>query len=150
MKETFNETAWALRCLAGAIEERKAITLRLAGEAIYIPADARIKAEYESGAGEKEVMIRVAWDSGVGVPEVVHRHSDQVKDSHGHIYDVFIYGEPRADDTWEGWIEFLPINESLLARRTGRETTQSNRAALAYWATGLEPLYIAGAFERAI
>lgn len=150
MNETSSQVASALRHLAVAVEERKAITLRLAGESISIPADARIKAEYESGAGEKEVMIRLTWTSGVGIPEVIHRHSDQVKDSHGHIYDVLIYGEPRADGMWEGWIEFLPINESLPARRTGRETTQSNRTDLAYWATGLEPLYLAGAFERAI
>ena len=52
--------------------------------------------------------------------------------------------------TFKAWIEFLPVDQSLPARRTGRETTQSNRADLAYWATGLEPLYITGAFERAI
>ena len=34
-------------------------------------------------------------------------------------------------------------------RRSGRETTQSNREHLAYWATGLEPTYFEGAFSRA-
>ena len=33
--------------------------------------------------------------------------------------------------------------------RTGRETTQPDRRALEYWASGLEPLYFEGAFERA-
>jgi hypothetical protein len=49
---------------------------------------------------------------------------------------------------WEGWLEFLPLDggEPLC---TGRETTQPNRDALAYWASGLEPIYFEGAFERA-
>ena len=149
MNKASKQVALALRHLAEAIEERKDIAVNLAGENIYIPADARIKVEYESGTGEKEVLIRVTWVSGAGVPELIHRHTDQVKDSHGHIYDVLIYGEPRADGKWEGWIESLPINGSLPARHTGRETTQSNRDDLLYWATGLEPLYLAGAFERA-
>ena len=33
--------------------------------------------------------------------------------------------------------------------RTERETTQPNRGAVAYWADGLEPIYLEGAFNRA-
>jgi hypothetical protein len=33
--------------------------------------------------------------------------------------------------------------------RTDRETSQPNREALEYWSTGLEPVYIEGAFQRA-
>ena len=33
---------------------------------------------------------------------------------------------------------------------TLRETTQSNRAALEYWARGLEPIYLEGALVRAV
>jgi len=33
---------------------------------------------------------------------------------------------------------------------TPRETTQSNRAALEYWARGLEPIYLEGALVRAV
>jgi len=33
---------------------------------------------------------------------------------------------------------------------TERETTQPSREALLYWATGLEPIYLEGAFARAV
>jgi hypothetical protein len=72
-----------------------------------------------------------------------------VQDSQGHPYDVIIYGEPRTDGTWEGRLEFVPLSATLSTRRTARETTQPDRASLEYWATGLEPLYLTGAFERA-
>jgi hypothetical protein len=35
-------------------------------------------------------------------------------------------------------------------RRSPVETTQPNREALAYWASGIEPVYLEGALERAI
>lgn len=34
--------------------------------------------------------------------------------------------------------------------RTGQETSQPNRSALEYWATGLETIYLDGAFKRAV
>jgi hypothetical protein len=37
-----------------------------------------------------------------------------------------------------------------IVRRSAVETTQPNREALAYWASGLEPVYLEGALERAI
>jgi len=44
---------------------------------------------------------------------------------------------------------FVPADgSSPLA--TPRETTQSNRQALEYWANGLEPIYLEGAFSRAV
>jgi len=149
MTSTAKQAASALRRLAQAVEERKPISLRLAGGGVYIPAEARIEAEYVGSASRNELVIRVVWESRAGIPEFIHQHSDQVRDSHGNVYDAFVYGGQRTDGTWEGWIEFLPVDETLPSRRTGRETTQPNRADLGYWATGLEPLYIAGAFERA-
>jgi hypothetical protein len=67
----------------------------------------------------------------------------------GVTYEVFAHGARRADDTWEGWLEFHPLDETRSVLRTERETTQPNRDALAYWASGLEPLYFEGAFARA-
>ena len=61
-----------------------------------------------------------------------------------------IYGEPRLDGAWEGWLEFVPMDPALPLRRTDRETTQPDLPALEYWATGLEPLYLAGSFEPAL
>lgn len=48
---------------------------------------------------------------------------------------------------WEAWIEFLPTDGGG-ARRTPRETTQPDREAVAYWATGLSATYLEGAFAR--
>ena len=56
-------------------------------------------------------------------------------------------GRIREDGLWEGWIEF-ERNDGILMR-TERETTQPNRTDLAYWATGLTPVYLEGAFRRA-
>jgi len=58
------------------------------------------------------------------------------------------FGRPRADGTWEGWLEFVAIGADVVLR-TEQETTQSNRQGVAYWALGLEPAYLEGAFARA-
>ena len=65
----------------------------------------------------------------------------------GGNYNAHVMGEEREDGTWEGWIEFGGWAGD--ERRTGRETTQPSREALAYWASGLEPVYLEGALTRA-
>ena len=80
--------------------------------------------------------------------ELIQTYAEVVRDSRGEEYVAQAYGEAREDGTWEGWIEFLPAGGGG-ARRTGRETTQPDRQALAYWASGLEPVYLDGAFARA-
>ena len=67
----------------------------------------------------------------------------------GTTYSVWICGEQRVDGTWEGWLEFHPTNSDLPTLLTGQETSQPNRAALEYWADGLEPIYLEGALARA-
>ena len=67
----------------------------------------------------------------------------------GTLYVPHVYGNERADGTWEAWIEFTPVGDGGL-RATDRETTQPNRAAVEYWASGLEPVYYEGAFRRAV
>lgn len=64
----------------------------------------------------------------------------------GRKYRVVIEGERRDDGTWAGRVAFVDGGQ---ARRTGQETSQPNRKALEYWATGLEPVYLDGAFGRA-
>ena len=64
-------------------------------------------------------------------------------------YVVRSYGEERDDGTWAGWLEFEPLDAAMPTLRTGQETSQPNRTAVEYWATGLEPVYFEGAFERA-
>lgn len=81
--------------------------------------------------------------------ELIQQRAEQIRDSRGAIYDVLVYGEERSDGTWEGWLEFHPIDKARNVLRTERETSQPNRGALAYWASGLEAVYIEGALTRA-
>jgi hypothetical protein len=50
---------------------------------------------------------------------------------------------------WEGWIEFAAEDGSDV-RRTSRETTQPDRAALVYWSGGLSGTYLEGALARTL
>jgi len=147
MRETSTEVAALLRALARGLDEDRSVNVELAGEQIEVPADADFRVQYHA-RDEKEISISVIWNRIRVSPELIRRHEDQVQDKSGHLYDVLIYGE-NVGTTWEGWIDFVPLSTALPSRRTGRETTQPDRAALEYWATGLEPLYLAGAFERA-
>jgi len=81
--------------------------------------------------------------------EVIQQYTPQYRDKSGVTYIVMASGEPVAGGTWEGWLEFHPVDKAGPVLRTGRETTQPDRAALEYWASGLEPLYFEGAFARA-
>ncbi len=67
----------------------------------------------------------------------------------GETYRAYVRGQMRTDGTWEGWLEFVPTLSTLPPLRTSRETTQSNRTALEYWASGLEATYYEGALARA-
>ncbi|HEX5887956.1 MAG TPA: hypothetical protein VFY61_04600 [Pyrinomonadaceae bacterium] len=81
--------------------------------------------------------------------ELLQEYTTEVIAANGTAYTVRSYGEERADGTWTGWLEFEPVDSTMPSLRTGQETSQPNRAAVEYWATGLEPLYFEGAFERA-
>jgi hypothetical protein len=77
-------------------------------------------------------------------------HVYQTPLSHGgRAWTVEAWGEGREDGRWEGWLVFVPADGSP-PLATARETTQSNRRALEYWATGLAPIYLEGAFTRAV
>ena len=80
---------------------------------------------------------------------LLQEYATQVVAPDGTTYDVRSYGEERVDGTWTGWLEFHPtdVTEPVLA--TDQETSQPNLKSLEYWATGLEPVYFEGAFERA-
>jgi hypothetical protein len=80
--------------------------------------------------------------------ELIQTYAEVVRDSRGEEFVASAHGGERADGTWEGWIEFRSPSGDV--RRTGRETTQPDRDALRYWASGLEPLYLDGAFARAV
>jgi len=81
--------------------------------------------------------------------ELIQKYTTLFRDEDGETYTVVASGEQSPSGTWEGWLEFHPMDKTKPVWVTGRETTQPGKSALEYWASGLEPLYFDGAFERA-
>ena len=69
-------------------------------------------------------------------------------DPRGEEYDVSVAGEPRTDGRWEGWLEYVPVDDSA-PLITPTETTQATRSALVHWGETLAETYVQGAFARA-
>ncbi len=83
------------------------------------------------------------------MPELILEPAYVVESASGAHYRAQVQGQPRPDGTWEGWIAFTRTSDQIPVLRTDRETTQATRAALVYWASGLEPVYYEGALARA-
>jgi hypothetical protein len=81
--------------------------------------------------------------------ETLLRYQQLVTAANGTVYEARACGSPMQGGTWQGWIEFVPVNGGD-AVRSGRETTQPNRVDTAYWATGVSPVYLEGALKRAL
>ena len=81
--------------------------------------------------------------------ELLQEYTTVVTGPDDTTYTVRSYGEERADGTWTGWLEFEPDDSRQPKLVTDQETSQPNRVAVEYWATGLEAVYFEGAFERA-
>ena len=81
--------------------------------------------------------------------ELLQEYTTVVTDPDETSYTVRSYGQERADGTWIGWLEFEPDDSTKPTLVTDQETSQPNRVTVEYWATGLEPVYFEGAFERA-
>ena len=79
--------------------------------------------------------------------EIVYEHPHRIRSGDAE-YRVSILGTERADGTWAGSIEFAG-GDGAPRLRTAQETSQPNRDALVYWATGLEDVYLEGALARA-
>src|SRR5262249_48614668 len=86
--------------------------------------------------------------SAKSMATLVHRLSTPIRHD-ATTYVAEVWGEPRSDGLWEGRIHFVPADGGPVLS-TERETSQSNLEALAYWATGLEPVYLDGALARAL
>jgi hypothetical protein len=67
----------------------------------------------------------------------------------GRSYRPRAYGSAQPDGTWDGWLVFFPLGGGS-AIASDRETTQSTFEALNVWAAGLTPVYVEGAFARAL
>lgn len=65
----------------------------------------------------------------------------------GRRYRVAIEGQQRSDGTWAGRVTFSDGSD---VRATDQETSQPDRKALEYWASGLEKVYLEGAFRRSV
>lgn len=81
--------------------------------------------------------------------ELLQQYATELIGPDDTTYIVRSYGEERRDGTWIGWLEFQPVDPNKPTLHTDQETSQPNRVAVEYWATGLEPIYFEGAFERA-
>jgi hypothetical protein len=82
--------------------------------------------------------------------ELLHEHITNLVDAAGTRYDrALVYAAPEPGGTWRGFLEFVSADGEQVVR-TGDETTQVTRRDVADWAAGLEPVYIEGAFERAL
>ena len=81
--------------------------------------------------------------------ELIQQYAGEIRGGGGRLYTAEVRGVRRDDGTWEGRIVFRPTDGTSPVLSTDRETTQPDREALAYWATGLEPLYFDGALARA-
>lgn len=81
--------------------------------------------------------------------EVFVSFTDPVVSSDGRVWTARVCGGEAADGLWQGWIEFIPVDDGEPVR-SGRETTQPNRTDLMYWATGLTAVYLEGAVRRAL
>lgn len=55
-----------------------------------------------------------------------------------------VRGQQRADGFWDAWLEFV-AEDGRSVLRTEHETLQRTGEDLAFWASGLEPAYLAGA-----
>lgn len=80
--------------------------------------------------------------------ELIHEFSAPIVDARGVRHTARIRGDADDNGHWQGWLEFVPFDGGP-ALRTGRETTQSRREHLEYWATGLSDTYLEQALRRA-
>ena len=81
--------------------------------------------------------------------EVLMEYDPIVSESDGGQWKPRACGRRGEGHMWEGWIEFVPLNRASSPVRSRRESTQPSRESLVYWATGLTPIYLKGALERA-
>lgn len=81
--------------------------------------------------------------------QVLVEFTEPVWNANGNSYTARACGDEMPDGMWQAWIEFIPIGAGEPVR-SGRETTQPNRADTEYWATGLTPIFLEGSLARAL
>src|SRR5687768_4134210 len=81
--------------------------------------------------------------------EILVKFDEPIAAPNGETFFAQATGREVEGGLWEGWIEFVPANDTREALESGRETTQPNRKNLEYWAQGLTKVYLEGALARA-
>ena len=77
---------------------------------------------------------------------LIQEFKTKVMTEDGRVYTARAYAGRRGGD-WVGWLVFASEDGNEIT--TDRETTQPDRRAIEYWASGLEPVYLDGALTRA-
>ena len=80
--------------------------------------------------------------------EVLRSFDHPVRDASGD-YTVRVVGRHSDDGMWEGWLEFVPVGKIGRVVVGGVESRQPEREHLIYWASGLTPVFLEGALDRA-
>lgn len=83
------------------------------------------------------------------MPELIADLDTTFTTEDGSEYYVQVAGEP-VGGVWEAWLEFVPLDDSLDVLMTRTETTQPTRDDVVRWATTLTPVFLQGAFARAV
>ncbi len=60
---TTGEFVAKLRRLADALEKGERFNIQIAGERIYVPADARFNVEHERESGREEIEFQIQWEN---------------------------------------------------------------------------------------
>jgi amphi-Trp domain-containing protein len=72
-----------LRRLADALETGKAFEIQVAGERIYVPADALISIEHERGEGEEELEFQLKWEYEAADEEIEEAEESEESEEPG-------------------------------------------------------------------
>ena len=81
--------------------------------------------------------------------EVFMSFDEPVADETGR-YHARAVGRLAGDGMWEGWLEFEPLDRDDAVVVGPVESRQPEAHDLAYWATGLTPVFLEGALKRAL
>jgi hypothetical protein len=73
-----------------------------------------------------------------------------IADRDGRRYHARAVGRLAEDGMWDGWFEFEPLDDDRPVVVGSVETRQPERHDLDYWATGITPVFLEGALDRAL
>lgn len=81
--------------------------------------------------------------------EFVRQYTTPTAGPGGEWHVVRAYADQQPGGLWEGWFVFFPLSGGRPVA-SDRETTQSKREDVDYWAGGITPVYLEGALLRAL